>query len=403
MKQNRHNRIMLFLITCMITFSMLFAVSASAKDVVIVIDPGHGGTESGAARAGLKEEVINQKISNYLKAELLAYSGIKVYMTRTSLGQKAMDREERVNVAKVKKADALISIHINSTGADSQTSATGAFAAVPSSKFTSESAQTSRALASSILKSLYTKAGVKNNGYWIDDELGIILYGQKKNYTTAQANKLGIARSVLNRQVPSMIIEHAFINNPNDRSKYLSSNAKLKKLAIGDADGIAKYFKLKKSGSEPAPGPVYKGLVQIDGKRYLFDKYGEPREGLVKYGGKYYYAYGDGELATGWMKIGTKRYYFKKKDCQGHEGFHKVGSYKYFFKNGYCLTKWVNINGLDYYFSKANGRLLTNYWLKWEGNWYYLNEKGTPWKSCRKVIDGVKYKFNAKGICTNKQ
>lgn len=390
---------------CFVLFlalTFLFAVPVSAQDVILVIDPGHGGIEAGAARNGYREEIINQKIADYLKQELETYADIQVYMTRTSVNDPAQNREVRVNIAKKKKADALVSLHINSSQHNAQTSLTGAYAVVPSTKYKSIAAVNARKLGTAILNGLQAKAGTKNNGYWIDDELGIILFGQKNDYTSANASKLGISKTLLNTQVPSLIVEHCFINNANDRSKYLSTNAKLKKLALGDAAGIANFFHLHKKTESIVLLPKKTGLVKEQDGWHLYDSEGKAKHGLCKYKTKYYYCDYQGKCASKWMWIGNRHYYFGNTTSAGLNGFYKIGKYYYWFKDGYCRSKWVTIDGKKYYFSKVNGHLLTNYWLNWEGHWYYLNSKGNPWISCTKLINGKKYKFNSLGYCTNK-
>ena len=46
------------------------------------MDPGHGGTDSGALGNGLQEKDLTLKIAKYCKEELEKYSGVTVYMTQ---------------------------------------------------------------------------------------------------------------------------------------------------------------------------------------------------------------------------------------------------------------------------------------------------------------------------------
>lgn len=410
------------LLMCMVCVWCVMPQAKAQANVVIVLDPGHGGNEAGATRSWdgktYKEEVINQKIANYCKAELETYEGVKVYMTRTSVSQGSQDRETRLNIAKAKKADALVSLHINSTAADSQTSSTGAYCCVPSkSKYPdskSESAKVARELASTILKELHSEVGLKNNGYWIDDELGIIVFGQKSNYTAAQAARWGMSKSTINTKIPSFIVEHCFVNNKNDCKKYMNTDAQIKKMAVADAAGIAKYYGLSKKGSssnenkedsktDNSQDQKKQGVVKVGSSLYLYDKNGKTLRGLVKYEKHYYYASSKGKLSTGWKTINSQRYYFDKKTGAAKTGLQKIGKYKYYFTSkGIMKKKWVTIDKKRYYFSKTNGRLLTKYWLKYNDKWYYLDENGTPYVNCSKVIKGKKYTFNKKGVCTNK-
>ena len=394
-------------------------VKANAENVVIVLDPGHGGTEAGAYRKwnGIeyKEEVLNMKIANYCKAELETYEGVTVYLTRSSLKQANQDRETRINIAKIRKANALVSIHNNSTGASSQTNLSGVFCCVPSkSKYPdskSATAKEARNLATAIMKELHSQVGLRNNGFWYDDELGIILFGQKSNYTSAQAQKLGISKSILNTKVPSLIVEHCFVNNPNDCKNYLKTESQLKKLGVADAAGIAKFYGLKKKGAaaqEPEntgsdPSDVKRGIVQVGNALYLYDQNGKVMTGLVKHANHYYYTSKTGKVYTGWKTINGKKYYFDRTTGVAKTGWQKIGKYKYYFSSkGVMQKKWVTIKNKRYYFSKVNGRLLTNYWLKYNNKWYYLNKNGTPYLNCTKTIKGKKYKFDKKGVCTNK-
>lgn len=97
-----------------------YKVDGGIKGKVIVIDPGHGGSDTGAIAAnGLQEKTVTLAISNYLK-ETLEAKGAKVIMTRTKdvdvYAPNASGPDElqaRVNVANYNNADLLVSVHIN--------------------------------------------------------------------------------------------------------------------------------------------------------------------------------------------------------------------------------------------------------------------------------------------------
>jgi N-acetylmuramoyl-L-alanine amidase len=82
---------------------------------VIVIDPGHGGSEIGAVGTYLGstyyEKYFNMDIANSVKNEL-QYYGYTVYMTRTSDAYVSLT--SRYTLANNVGADAFISIHCNS-------------------------------------------------------------------------------------------------------------------------------------------------------------------------------------------------------------------------------------------------------------------------------------------------
>jgi len=80
------------------------------KGIKVVIDPGHGGCEKGVVAFGLEEKDINLQISKILKRELRK-KGAKVYITRKK--DKQVPLYSRVDFAKEKHADILLSIHQN--------------------------------------------------------------------------------------------------------------------------------------------------------------------------------------------------------------------------------------------------------------------------------------------------
>ena len=78
---------------------------------IVVIDPGHGGPDSGAVgRTGLRETDVVLDISLNV-AKLLRSKGITVRLTRTS--ETDLDLPPRVAIANRLRADAFISIHAN--------------------------------------------------------------------------------------------------------------------------------------------------------------------------------------------------------------------------------------------------------------------------------------------------
>ncbi len=93
------------------------------NQIVIVLDPGHGGRDPGKVGINnILEKDINLSISLKLK-KLLEQNDIKVYMTReddtglyssTDTYKKRADLDNRVNFIHEKKADLAISIHQNS-------------------------------------------------------------------------------------------------------------------------------------------------------------------------------------------------------------------------------------------------------------------------------------------------
>jgi N-acetylmuramoyl-L-alanine amidase len=95
-----------------------FATGAGAQEQppcsgTVVLDAGHGGTDSGAVNAkyGLTEKEQTLDVANRLRS-LLQTDGCTVYMTRTSNSQ-TLSNNDRYTYANKTGANILISIHMN--------------------------------------------------------------------------------------------------------------------------------------------------------------------------------------------------------------------------------------------------------------------------------------------------
>lgn len=212
-------------------------VTVPKPDVVIVLDPGHGGKYPGAIHNGYTERDLNLKVALYCREYLEAnYTGMKVYLTREGdyhlNDNLSIDLEARAQFAQDVGADILVSLHFNA----SHTHNVGGCMAMIS-KQANVSAQ-SKALADSMLKEV-AKLGLYNRGTWS---------GNSEDYFDQYGNPLdyyAINRHCANRGIPGIIMEHCFMDYQPDL-KYLSSDEALKKLAIADAIGIANYLGLEK-------------------------------------------------------------------------------------------------------------------------------------------------------------
>ncbi len=204
------------------------------KTYVIVIDPGHDSKHIGAHFKDLNEEEITLKLSKYCKQQLEKdYSNVKVYLTRTdedcAFGGSSITTatclHKRALYAKKKKADLFISMHVNSS---TGTVANGVEAYSATAYMRETVGKTSHTIASKIVTKL-AKLGLANRGT------------KYANWVVCKdSNEYGI---------PAVLVEHGFIRNTSDR-RWLSSAAKLKKMAQADADGIAEGLGLKKTVSD---------------------------------------------------------------------------------------------------------------------------------------------------------
>lgn len=207
------------------------AATKSSGDLVIVLDPGHDKSHAGARGNGVKEEEVTLKIAQYCKAELEQYVGVKVYLSRSSascpypstVGKSSgniLDIKERVKKANSLGADVFISFHLNASESSSPKGAEVYY----HSKNTA-----GKNLAQKIQNEL-TALGIYDREIKSWDGLAVVNTSQKYGF-------------------PGVLIEHAFVSNKTDASKYLKTEESIKKLGIADATGIAKYYGLSKGVS----------------------------------------------------------------------------------------------------------------------------------------------------------
>jgi N-acetylmuramoyl-L-alanine amidase len=82
---------------------------------LIVIDPGHGGHDPGASRAGMSEKALVLGLAKELRDELVRQGGIRVALTREE--DRFLVLGERYAIARALDADLFLSLHADSSGA----------------------------------------------------------------------------------------------------------------------------------------------------------------------------------------------------------------------------------------------------------------------------------------------
>ncbi len=162
--------------------------SASKKNKVIIIDPGHGGRDKGAVWGGVRESDLNlktaQKLEWYLKRE-----GYKTVMTRRS--DRYVSLQGRAAIANKYRNALFISIHYNATR---HTSVTGG-------ETFHGGSQRGRYLASSVQRYLVKNCKVKNRG-----------------------PRYGSFTVLHNTSCPAALVECGFISNSWERSRCKTSS-----------------------------------------------------------------------------------------------------------------------------------------------------------------------------------
>lgn len=229
--------------------------SETPQKLTVVLDPGHGGDQSGAARDGesVEEKTLNLKIARYLKEELETYENVTVYLTRED--DTDVDLPDRTKVSVDKKADVMISLHNNAAGACAAYDH-GCTVLAAKDGYKDTLALEEQKLSCNILNEL-SKLGIEDQGILLRDS-----EANEKYPNGTLADYYAIIRGGVTNDIPTVLIEHAFIDNASDYAKYLSSDKKLSKLAVADATGIARYYQLIKK-SENITGAEKKCQLEL--------------------------------------------------------------------------------------------------------------------------------------------
>ncbi|BBB92296.1 MAG TPA: N-acetylmuramoyl-L-alanine amidase [Methylomusa anaerophila] len=193
-----------------------FSFTAGLKDKVIVLDPGHGGSDPGAiGPSKTQEKMVTLAVANNVK-NLLEKAGAVVVMTRQNdrdvYGPNASAVNElkaRTTVANNRKADVFLSIH-----ADSFTDRSAGGTSTYYYSKTLYDAMLARSLQASLIEA-----------------------GQLQDRRANPANFY----VVKNTRMPAALVELGFISNPQEE-KLLNSPDFQQKISSGIVNGLERFF-----------------------------------------------------------------------------------------------------------------------------------------------------------------
>ena len=226
---------------------------APAKKWIIVIDPGHGGKDTGAiGHRKIREKDIVLQISRRLAKELKKELDAEVYLTRG--GDRFITLDERDQIATKKKADVFLSIHAN---AASRKEANGIeiyylnnATDEASNRLAARENRGSRKSLSDLKQILSTLIQTEST------ELSALLAQEiKKSLKSKVTNRYKLERLqiktalfyvLVGSQAPSVLLEVGFVTNPKE-AKRLSQREYQDRLSKAVAQGVAKYFKAMES------------------------------------------------------------------------------------------------------------------------------------------------------------
>jgi len=230
------------------------APSESGRDIIIAIDAGHGGVDPGASgRKGTREKDIVLSVAKLLAARINQQPGMKAVLTRD--GDYFISLQERTRRARKAKADLFVSIHAD---AIANPDVSGSSVYVLSDR--GASSEAARWLAESE-NAADLKGGISLDGK--DKVLKSVLLDLSQTASISASmvaaenvlkslHRVGEVRKprvqqagfivLMSPDVPSMLVETAFISNREDERK-LTQPAHRAKLANAIFDGIELYFK----------------------------------------------------------------------------------------------------------------------------------------------------------------
>jgi N-acetylmuramoyl-L-alanine amidase len=245
------------------TKSMQQLMRGGMRPLVVAIDAGHGGQDPGARGGkGSREKDLTLAIARELARQVNATPGLKAFLTRDA--DVFIPLAQRYQKARAAKADLFVSIHAD---AFTNPDANGSSVFVLSQR--GASSQAARWLANqenaadlvggvrlqdkdntlaSVLLDLSQSATMKAS----EDIAGHVLSGLKK---LGKTHKPHVERAnfvvLRSPDVPSMLVETAFITNPEEERKLIDPRHRTD-LARAILDGINTYFT-----RQPPPGTLY--------------------------------------------------------------------------------------------------------------------------------------------------
>lgn len=184
-------------------------VICAPADVLVVLDPGHGGEDEGCAREGILEKDINMQIADLVRKELEA-KGYRVLLTHED--DNTYSCETRVEKANAENGDLYVSIHQN---AHETTAPSG-------------------------IEVWYSQTGYGEKS----EHLAKLL--QKYVVENTEGNDRGISETdslyvIRETDMPSCLIETGFLSNASERRKLIDVEYQ-QQIARGIADAIDVYF-----------------------------------------------------------------------------------------------------------------------------------------------------------------
>jgi N-acetylmuramoyl-L-alanine amidase len=190
------------------------SITSPISTQMIVIDPGHGGTDPGASGFGIQEKAVVLDTALKVKA-LLAKTPFSYKLTRET--DKYLSLSQRVSIAKSVGGNAFVSIHANAFNGSANGTEVYYYNSAATNPYTSDSKRLAQAIQDRLLAA------------WKLYDRGI----DHGNYHVIRENSM-----------PAVLVELGFIDNKTDNQK-LASSWWRQEAAEAIYLGILDYYKAK--------------------------------------------------------------------------------------------------------------------------------------------------------------
>ncbi len=231
---------------------------------VVVLDPGHGGTEEGAKGPGdLLEKDVVLSLARTVR-EVLTARGYRVVTTRDS--DASVGLQDRTAISNAAKADVFLSLHLNASRAASAhgtevyylslDASDRSAAALAESENRAEPTATPSAETNAALRELDLILWdlAQNQHLSASSRLAEIIQGDFNRLLgiTTRGVKQAPFRVLIGVNAPAVLVEVAFITNPEEEQKVASEEFR-KAVAETLAGSLDNFFRAASSGAAPAP------------------------------------------------------------------------------------------------------------------------------------------------------
>jgi N-acetylmuramoyl-L-alanine amidase len=218
----------------------------------IVIDPGHGGKDYGAPGylKGVHEKQVVLQIARKLAKKIKAELGLEVILTRNK--DRFLTLEERTAFANTKSADLFISIHTNASRDRRAYGIETYFLNLATDEEAIRVAAMENATSTKNISDLQKILYDLMQNAKINESSRLAAYVQSsmtrhlKNKRYSRIKSKGVKQApfyvLLGAQMPSILIETAFISNARECKRLVSPKFQ-ERLAEGIVEGIRKYIK----------------------------------------------------------------------------------------------------------------------------------------------------------------